>query len=54
MLMHIPDDVYRYMDTRGEKPVIIAKAPESVKKQAREIDKIVLEKTGTTFFKEIK
>ena len=54
MLMHIPDEVYRFMDTRGKKPVIIANAPESVKQKAREIDEKVLKKTGELFFAEIK
>lgn len=54
MLMSIPDEVYRYMDMRGEKPAIIASAPDAVKERAREIDKTCLEATGETFFSEIR
>ncbi len=54
MLMSIPDEVYEYMDLRGEKPVIISSAPESVKEKAREIDRTVMNRTGEPFFAEIK
>ena len=37
MLMSIPDDVYEYMDMRGEKPVIIETAPVSVKEKAKDL-----------------
>lgn len=54
MLMAIPDEVYDYMDLRGEKPVIIATAPEHIKRKAIEIDAISIKKTGKPFFAEIK
>lgn len=54
MLMSIPDDVYEYMDMRGEKPVIIETAPVSVKEKAKEIDRVSMEHTGESFFAEIK
>ncbi len=54
MLMSIPDDVYEYMDLRGEKPVIISSAPDSVKEKARQIDEKVIKATGKPFFAEIK
>lgn len=54
MLMSIPDEVYEYMDMRGEKPIIISSAPDSVKEKARKIDDIVIQNTGESFFAEIK
>ena len=54
MLMAIPDEVYDYMDLRGEKPVIIATAPESIKQKAREINDTSIRRTGKPFFAEIK
>ena len=53
MLMSIPDEVYEYMDMRGDKPKIIGTAPTSVKEKAKEIDRITLEHTGESFFSEI-
>ena len=38
--------VYKYMDTTGEKPVIIPSAPASVKVEARRINKIIEKKFG--------
>ena len=54
MLMSIPDEVYKYMDMRGKKPVIISTAPDDVKEKAKEIDRIAIEKPGKPFFAEIK
>ncbi len=54
MLMDIPDEVYEYMDIRGEKTIIIANAPDSVKQKAIEINEKVIKKTGKPFFTEIK
>ena len=53
MLLSIPDEVYRYMDMTGKKPVIIANAPESVKEKAREIDRTSIKHTGEPFFAKI-
>lgn len=54
MLMSIPNELYNYMDFRGKKPSIIKTAPDSVKEKAREVDKLVKEKTGESFFEEIR
>ena len=54
MLMSIPDELYDYMDMRGEKPDIISSAPESIKEKAREIDNVSIAKTGKPFFRKIK
>ena len=54
MIMSMPMEVYKYMDVRGEKPAIIATAPDSVKEKAREIDKTCIEVSGKPFFSEIR
>ena len=50
MIMSIPDEMYKYMDTSGEKSIIIHSAPERIKNQAREINKIALKITGSYYF----
>lgn len=50
MIMALPDEMYKYMNTDGEKSVIIHSAPESIKEEAREINKIAIDITGSEYF----
>ena len=50
MIMSVPDEMYKYMDTSGKKPVIIQSAPEHIKEKAREINKIAIKLTGSEHY----
>lgn len=50
MIMAIPREMYKYMNTSGEKSIIIHSAPEHIKEQAREINSIAIEITGSVYF----
>lgn len=50
MIMSVPDEMYKYMDTSGKKPVIIQSAPKHIKEKAREINKIAIKLTGSEHY----
>lgn len=54
MLVSLPIELYCYMDCSGDRPVIIASAPESIKEKARKVDETIMKKFGKKFFAEIK
>ena len=54
MLMSLPDEMYEYVDITGKEPVVMANAPDYIKKKAEEINAKSIEATGKKFFAEIK
>lgn len=54
MLMSLPDEMYEYVDITGKEPVVMANAPDYIKKKAEEINAKSFEATGKKFFSEIK
>ena len=54
MLMSLPDEMYEYVDITGKEPVVMANAPEYIKKKAEEINAKSIKATGKPFFAEIK
>lgn len=50
MIMSIPDEMYKYMDTSGRKPIILRSAPEYIKKKARKINEIAKKIEGSEYF----
>lgn len=50
MIMSIPDEMYKYMDTSGRKPIILRSAPEYIKKKAKEINIIAVKITGSEHY----
>lgn len=52
--MSLPDEMYEYVDITGKEPVVMANAPEYIKKKAEEINAKSIKATGKPFFAEIK
>ena len=54
MLLSIPIELYKYMDMRGKRPIVIENTPKELKEKAREINRVCEEKTGKPFFDDIR
>lgn len=50
MTIAVSDEMYKYMDTSGSKPVIISSAPEHIKSEAAEINKLAIKLTGSEHY----
>lgn len=50
MTLSVSDEMYKYMNTSGEKPIIIRSAPEHIKNEAKEINKLALKYTGSEHY----
>ncbi len=50
MTLSVSDEMYKYMNTSGEKPIIIRSAPEHIKTEAKEINKLALKYTGSEHY----
>lgn len=50
MIMSVPDEMYKYMDTTGRKPIVLRSAPEHIKEKARKINLIAIKLTGSEHY----
>ena len=50
MTIAVSDEMYKFMDTSGGKPVIIRSAPEHIKNEAKGINKIAVKYTGSEHY----
>ena len=50
MMISVSEEMNKYMNTKGEKPVIIKSAPKHIKDEARKINEITLKYEGSEHY----
>ena len=49
-MLAISDEMYKYIDTSGDKPVIVKSAPEHIKNEAKRINELTLKYEGSEHY----